>query len=338
MDILVTGAAGFIGFHLAEQLAILGHNVLGLDNINSYYDINLKYGRLAELGIGRNEIENQGSSGNRNRYIRSGRFGNLRFVKCDISDISSLTQVFEDNKFRKVCNLAAQAGVRYSFENPGAYIQSNLTGFTNILELSRKYGAEHFIYASSSSVYGNCDKIPFNESCRTDTPQSIYAATKKSNELLAYVYGTQLGLPVTGLRFFTVYGPWGRPDMAPYIFMKSILEGKPIKVFNNGNLSRDFSYITDIITGIIKVIETDPPATTSIYNIGNSRPVNLTDFIEIIERVTGKKALKEFLPMQKGDVFTTFADTSAIERDYGFSPDTPLEYGIKELYKWYISM
>lgn len=336
MNILITGAAGFIGFHLARELAAKGHNVTGLDNLNSYYDPALKYGRLEELGIGKEALEQAASAGSPGPgYIRSRKYENLTFVKCDLCDLPALTGIFEDHTFDKVCNLAAQAGVRYSFENPGAYIQSNVVGFMNILELSRKYGVSHFVYASSSSVYGNNAGVPFRESDRTDDPQSIYAATKKENELLAYVYGEQFELPVTGLRFFTVYGPWGRPDMAPYLFIRSILEGKTIKVFNNGNLSRDFSYISDIITGVVKILEAPPVNNIAVYNIGNSNPVNLMDFIRTLEEITGKEAIKEFLPMQPGDVFTTYADTSAIEKDYGFSPDTPLSYGIREFYQWY---
>lgn len=332
MHILVTGAAGFIGFHLIKELILRGHRVLGLDNINSYYDINLKYGRLKELGVERQLIE---SNNGKQEYIKSKTIEKFRFIKCDITDLQALTSVFKDNKIDKVCNLAAQAGVRYSFENPMAYIQANIVGFMNIMELSRQYGVNHFVYASSSSVYGNNAKVPFEETDRTDDPQSIYAATKKADELLAYVYGSQLNLPVTGLRFFTVYGPWGRPDMAPFLFMKSILEEKPIKVFNNGNLSRDFSYIADIVTGIAKVLEACTCDKPRIYNIGNSNPVKLMDFINTIEDTAGKKAIKEFTQMQKGDTYKTYANTSSIEQDFDFKPNTPLSYGIQEFYKWY---
>ncbi|MEF9986567.1 MAG: NAD-dependent epimerase/dehydratase family protein [Bacteroidales bacterium] len=333
MYILVTGAAGFIGFHLVKELSLRGHRVLGLDNINSYYNINLKYGRLKELGIEQHLVE---CNTNSLVYIKSASLKNFTFIKCDLTNLQNLTTIFKENKFDKVCNLAAQAGVRYSFENPMTYIQSNIVGFMNILELSKQHNINHFVYASSSSIYGNNAKIPFEESDRTDNPQSIYAATKKADELLAYVYSNQLNLPTTGLRFFTVYGPWGRPDMAPFIFMKSIIDGKPIKVFNNGNLSRDFSYIDDIITGVVKVLESIAPTNVPIYNIGNSSPVKLMDFINTIEKVTGKTAVKEFVGMQKGDVYATFANTSSIENDFEFKPSTPISVGIEKFYEWYI--
>lgn len=320
MNILVTGTAGFIGFHLTKALLLRGHKVVGLDNLNSYYDVHLKYGRLNELKT---------------------LHADFIFIQCDITNLPQLTDIFKQSHFDKVCNLAAQAGVRYSFENPHTYIQSNIVGFMNILELCTSYGISHLVYASSSSVYGNNAKIPFEETDRTDDPQSIYAATKKADELLAHVYSSQLNLPTTGLRFFTVYGPWGRPDMAPFLFMKSILEGKTIKVFNNGQLRRDFSYIDDIVAGILKIVETAPVLhsgyheKSSIYNIGNSSPVELMDFINTLEEVIGKKAIKEFVGMQPGDVYTTYANTAAIETDYGFKPNTPLSYGITQFYNWY---
>lgn len=332
MKILVTGAAGFIGFHLSRRLAEAGHTVVGLDNINDYYDPALKYGRLRELGIDPEAV----SSGPL-PYITGSRYPGFRFIRADITCHAVLRQILEENRFDKVCHLAAQAGVRYSFENPYAYIQSNLVGFHNILDLSYRTGVRHFVYASSSSVYGNNAKVPFEEGDRVDEPQSLYAATKKSNELMAYVYARQLGLPATGLRFFTVYGPWGRPDMAPFLFLRSVLEGKEIKVFNHGRLSRDFSYIDDIVTGVMKVLESPPrdPHDCRVYNIGNSRPVELTEFIETIEKTAGRKAVKKFVDMQPGDVYRTWADTSAIERDFGFRPATPLARGIAEFYKWY---
>ena len=309
--ILVTGAAGFIGFHLSRRLMEEGYAVTGLDNINSYYDTNLKYSRLKELG-------------------------DFRFHKADLTDTCKLKEIFEQGGFDLVCNLAAQAGVRYSFENPSAYIQSNVVGFANIIEMSRLHSVKHFVYASSSSIYGNNNKVPFSEDDRTDNPQSLYAATKKENELIAHVYSSQWGMSTTGLRFFTVYGPWGRPDMAPFLFMRSILEGKKIRIFNNGNLSRDFSYIDDIVEGVVKVLESRPEkGSCKVYNIGNSSPVKLMDFIHTIEKVTGRQAVKEFVPMQQGDVYTTYADTSRLERDFGFKPGTPLEKGIREFYKWY---
>lgn len=327
MHILVTGAAGFIGFHLCRALLANGHTIVGIDNINSYYSTSLKFGRLMELGIAEDDIEE-------GKTVKSSRYSGLTFIKCSLEDNAALESVFAANSFDKVCNLAAQAGVRYSFENPSAYIQSNVVGFGNIIALSHKYGVKHFVYASSSSVYGNSQKVPFEETDRVDSPQSIYAASKKANELMANVYSSQLELPTTGLRFFTVYGPWGRPDMAPFLFLKSILEGKSIKVFNNGNLSRDFSYIDDIVTGVVKILEGEPAG--AVYNIGNSSPVELMEFISTIERVAGKEAIKEFAPMQQGDVYTTYASTKAIERDYGFRPNTPLQYGIEQFYNWYI--
>ena len=326
MHILVTGAAGFIGFHLCRALLAKGHSVVGLDNINSYYTTDLKFGRLAELGITRECVQE-------NVMVQSSSYGSFRFVKCSLEDNPAMDTVFAAEKFDKVCSLAAQAGVRYSFENPSAYIQSNIEGFANIIGLSHKYGVKHFVYASSSSVYGNSNKVPFEETDRVDTPESIYAATKKSNELIANVYSSQMSLPTTGLRFFTVYGPWGRPDMAPFLFLGSILQGKKIKVFNNGNLSRDFSYIDDIVTGVVKVLEEEPKG--KVYNIGNSSPVALMDFISTIEKVAGKEAIKEFAPMQQGDVYTTYASTKAMERDFGFRPNTPLLYGITQFYNWY---
>ena len=334
INIFVTGVAGFIGFHLVKALASSGqYNIVGVDNINSYYDVNLKYGRLKALGIEIDEAnEKEGTT-----CTNSCKYPDLTFVKADISDFATLKQIFEQGSFEIVCNLAAQAGVRYSFENPFTYINSNVNGFMNILELSRIFNIKHLVYASSSSVYGNNEKIPFEERDRTDNPQSIYAASKKANELMANVYSCQLGLATTGLRFFTVYGPWGRPDMAPFLFMKSVLEGKTIKIFNHGNLSRDFSYIDDIVKGIVKVIESNPSGgQCKIYNIGNSSPVKLMDFVETIENVTGKRAVKEFVDMQQGDVYITYANTASIEKDFGFKPCTPLKYGIGEFYKWYM--
>lgn len=314
MNILVTGAAGFIGFHLCKRLTDLGHNVSGLDNLNSYYDLNLKLGRLEKLG------------------------SSFDFTKCDLCNRDALESLFKKGEFDVVCNLAAQAGVRYSFENPYEYVQSNVVGFLNLIDLSRRYKVRHFVYASSSSVYGNSNEVPFKESDRTDSPESIYAATKKENEMIAHVFSSQWNLATTGLRFFTVYGPWGRPDMAPFLFLKSILEGKAIKVFNNGNLSRDFSYIDDIIEGVIRVVDSNPQdGSYRIYNIGNSSPVRLMDFIHTIEDVTGLEAVKVFVPMQQGDVFTTYADTSALAQDFNFRPNTPLKVGIEAFYNWYKS-
>lgn len=320
MKILLTGAAGFIGAHTAVELLKRGHKVVGLDNMNSYYDPSLKKARLS--------------------YIRKcakamGKGQNFSFTQKDISDLAAMEKVFCAGKFHKVLNLAAQAGVRYSFENPASYIHSNILGFFNILELCTKHKVKHLVYASSSSVYGNNAKVPFSEDDRTDDPQSLYAATKKSNELMAYVYSHQRGLSCTGLRFFTVYGPWGRPDMAPFKFMKKILDGEPIEVYNRGNLSRDFSYIDDIVKGIAEIIDGPNKSPRPVYNIGNSRPVQLMDFISTIEKTTGKKAKKVLKGMQRGDVYTTFASTLHLEEDYAFRPDTPLEKGIAEFYNWY---
>ncbi|MCI1778679.1 MAG: NAD-dependent epimerase/dehydratase family protein [Bacteroidales bacterium] len=340
MNILVTGAAGFIGHGVIEELLERGHVITGIDCINSYYDPNLKYGRLQDLGIDKAKI-NGSESGT--SIINSRKYENFRFVKGSIIDHDLMEKLFENGKYEKVINLAAQAGVRYSFENPYSYIQNNIVGYFNVLDLCRKFGIRHFIYASSSSIYGNCNNVPFKESERTDNPESIYAATKKSDELMARVYSSQLGLPTTGLRYFTVYGPWGRPDMAPFHFMKSVLEGRTIKVFNNGNLSRDFSYIADIVNATCKITEDDrfsqsaysDKALCKVYNIGNSSPVKLMDFIGTIEKIAGRTAIKEFVGMQQGDVYRTYADTSEIEKDYGIKPSTSLEKGLKDFYKWY---
>ncbi len=327
MKILVTGAAGFIGSHTAIELIKRGHDVVGVDNMNSYYNIELKQDRLKN--IRRCCKEAAGRQG-----VKAGSF---TFRKADIADKQTMERLFKREKFHKVCNLAAQAGVRYSFENPMSYIQSNIIGFLNILQLCTEHKIKHLVYASSSSVYGNSATIPFNESDLTDSPESLYAATKKSNELLSYFYRSQYGLNSTGLRFFTVYGPWGRPDMAPFLFVKNILEGAEIKLFNRGNLSRDFSYIADIVTGVVKVLEGPNKSPHPIYNIGNGKPVELKEFIETIEKIASKKAKKRLTAMQPGDVYTTFADTSLLVKDYGFKPNTPLKEGIEEFYRWFKS-
>ena len=318
MRILLTGVAGFIGAHTAIELINRGHTVVGIDNMNAYYEPSLKKARLAYI-----------------RKCTKKAKGLFSFSQKDIADLPAIEKIFKEGKFDKVCNLAAQAGVRYSFENPASYIHSNIVGFFNILELCVKHKVKHLIYASSSSVYGNNSKIPFAEQDCTDNPQSLYAATKKSNELMAHVYMQQRNLSCTGLRFFTVYGPWGRPDMAPFKFMKKILEGEPIEVFNKGKLSRDFSYIKDIVKGIVAVVEGPNKSKHPIYNIGNSQPVELMNFIRTIEDTTGKKAKKVMKGMQKGDVYTTFASTLLLEQDYNFKPNTPLKNGIAEFYKWY---
>lgn len=331
MKILVTGTAGFIGFHLAKKLLERGDEVVGLDNINDYYDANLKYARLAELGISRHSELDSESNLN---FMQSTIYPNHKFIKASLEDTQSINSLFETEKFDAVCNLAAQAGVRYSIENPHAYIQSNVVGFLNILEACRNFDVKNLAYASSSSVYGLNKSQPFKTTDMTDTPISLYAATKKSNELMAHTYSHLYGIQTTGLRFFTVYGPWGRPDMAPMLFADAILNDRAIKVFNHGNMSRDFTYIDDIVDGIIKVID-KPSKNFNIYNIGNNAPVSLMDFIETLEASIGKKAKKEFLPMQDGDVVSTYADVSGLMDDFGYKPDTKLPEGIEQFVKWY---
>lgn len=328
MKILVTGTAGFIGFHLVNKLVKQGVDVVGIDNINDYYSPDLKFARLAEAGI-------SAEAAAWNKKVASSKYPNYSFVRMKLEDREQLNHLFETEKFDMVCNLAAQAGVRYSIENPQAYIDSNLVGFANILEACRHNQIKHLVYASSSSVYGNSPKMPLSTSDTVDNPISLYAATKKSNELMAHTYSHLYGFPTTGLRFFTVYGPWGRPDMAYFSFTKNILEGKSIKVFNQGDLYRDFTYIDDIVDGIEKILFAQPKVSYKIYNIGNSTPVKLMDFIRIIETTVGREAAKKYLEMQPGDVYKTFADVSDLENDFGYSPDTPLEKGIGEFVKWY---
>lgn len=330
MKILVTGAAGFIGFHLVRRLVERGDEVVGIDNVNDYYPVSLKYARLRECGIAEEKIV-QGHT------VQSDRYASYRFVRMDLQDKAALERLFKVEKFDAVMNLAAQAGVRYSIENPLAYIDSNIVGFANLLETARHNPVKHFVYASSSSVYGGNIKTPFAESDSVDSPVSLYAATKKSNELMAHVYSKLYGIPTTGLRFFTVYGPWGRPDMAPMLFTKAILAGEPIKVFNNGKLSRDFTYIDDIIEGVVRLIDHAPvceiPA--EIYNIGCGHPMPLMDFIHTLEEKLGRKAEMKMLPMQQGDVYTTYADTSKLERDMGYKPHVSLDEGIGKFVEWY---
>ncbi len=342
MKILITGTAGFIGFHLAKRVLQLGHEVIGIDNINDYYSVDLKYARLEESGIRRQEIEHESNSDSEIPVlVQSVKFPNYRFAKIDITERKRLNHLFETENIDVVCNLAAQAGVRYSLENPHAYVSSNLVGFVNILEACRNYKIKHLVYASSSSVYGNSSKMPLSVDDRVDNPVSLYAATKKSNELMAHTYSHLYGIPTTGLRFFTVYGPWGRPDMAPILFASAISKGKPIKVFNNGNLERDFTYIDDIVEGVVRVIDNSSDNKSgsfvhyAIYNIGNGNPVKLMDFIETMEKALGKKAIKEFMPMQPGDVYKTFADVSHLKEKFGYSPTTTLKNGISEFVKWY---
>ncbi len=347
MKYLITGVAGFIGFHVCNRL--LQDNtdieIVGIDNLNSYYDVNLKFGRLQELGID-NQVEI-------NKYKESSITDKFRFIQMDLSDSDSIKKLFEVEKFDVVVNLAAQAGVRYSIKNPKAYIQSNIDGFLNILEGCRHNGIKHLVYASSSSVYGLNAKVPFSENDSIAHPVSLYAATKKANELMAHSYSHLYQIPSTGLRFFTVYGPWGRPDMSPFLFTDAILNNRSIKIFNNGNMLRDFTYIDDIVVGVINVINQAPtssdqwdninsdPASSSapyrIYNIGNSKPIQLMDFISAIENAIGVESKKEFLPMQQGDVYQTYADTTALQNDLGFMPKTDLNEGVKKTVDWYRS-
>ena len=330
MKILITGAAGFIGFYAAIRLLEKGHSIVGIDNINDYYDINLKYARLNQLGVCESTI-------NYNRPIRSSLFERFRFIKLNLEDRENIESLFKSEHFDVVLNLAAQAGVRYSIENPYTYIQSNIVGFLNILECCRNYDVKHFVYASSSSVYGKNAKVPFSEDDRVDTPVSLYAATKKADELMAYTYTSLYGFYTTGLRFFTVYGPLGRPDMAPMLFASAILKEQPIKVFNNGDLSRDFTFIDDIVEGLVRVVEREPQGDVQarVYNIGCGSPTRLMDFIQTLEDAIGKKAEMKFLPMQQGDVFQTYADTSKLEKDFGYKPGTQLKDGVEKFVKWF---
>ncbi len=336
MKILVTGAAGFIGFHVTKLLLSKGHHVIGLDNINDYYDVNLKYARLNELGISTKEaaIFNKKTS---NRTSNK----NFEFARMNLEDREYLPRLFEKENFDIVCNLAAQAGVRYSLENPEAYIDSNLVGFLNILECCRHNKIKHLVYASSSSVYGLNKKVPFETTDNVDHPISLYAATKKSNELMAHTYSHLYGFATTGLRFFTVYGPWGRPDMAMFLFTDAIIKGKPIKVFNEGRMERDFTYIDDITEGVVRILEKDTANRTTsrenykIYNIGNNNSINLLDFIKVVEKKLGIKAECLFLPIQPGDVEKTWANVDDLISDYDYSPNTPIKTGVANFVSWY---
>ena len=332
--ILLTGIAGFIGFHVCKLLIKSGYNVIGIDNINDYYDINLKYDRLKQLGINDKNIINSELI-----YTSSIFEGNLLFQKIDLNENEKLEKIFKNYKVDIVCNLAAQAGVRYSIENPHLYISSNINGFINLLEHSKNYGVKRFVYSSSSSVYGNDSKIPFAENQVQSRPVSVYAATKQSNELLAHVYSSLFNLETIGLRLFTVYGPWGRPDMALFLFTKAIIENKPIKVFNKGNLQRDFSYIDDVAIAINNVICKDSKNKNpfKIYNIGNSNPVKLMDFILLIEKKLNKTSKKIMLEMQPGDVNSTYADVSKLKFDYDFSSNTSIEKGVSKFIDWYLN-
>lgn len=315
---MITGAAGFIGFHLAKRLLSLGATVMGIDNMNNYYDVSLKESRLAIL---------------RN-------YPHFSFVRGNLADASTIQGIFEQFHPEIVVNLAAQAGVRYSIDNPAAYIESNVVGFFNILEACRHFPVEHLLFASSSSVYGNQEKTPFATTDNVDHPISLYAATKKSDELMAYTYSHLYGIPSTGLRFFTVYGPYGRPDMAYFKFTNLIMQGKPIKIYNHGDMLRDFTYVDDIVQGVENMLCNPPRANEygdryKIYNIGNNKPEKLMYFIETLERAIGKTAVKEYLPMQAGDVYQTYADVSDLERDFDFKPSTSIETGLARFAKWY---
>jgi len=342
--ILVTGTAGFIGFHLAQRLIERGDEVVGLDSVNDYYDPAIKYGRLAETGIDKDQVEY-------NKLITSSQHDNYRFIQLKLEDKDKLDAIFAEQKFDTVCNLAAQAGVRYSLVNPQAYINANIVGFVNILEACRHNDIQHLAYASSSSVYGLNESMPFSTRNNVDHPVSLYAASKKSNELMAHTYSHLFALPTTGLRFFTVYGPWGRPDMALFLFTKAILEGKPIDVFNHGKMRRDFTYIDDIVEGVIRVIDSPPKgkpdwsgktpdpscskAPYKIYNIGNSSPVELMDFIKAIEQALGKEAEKNMMPLQPGDVPATWADVSDLVEDLDYQPATSITEGVERFIGWY---
>lgn len=336
MKILVTGAAGFIGFFVCKELLKKGHLVVGLDNINDYYDINLKYARLNELGIDIKKAEKFNLFTESTKYPEA-----FKFIRMNLEDRVTLPELFMKEKIDVVCNLAAQAGVRYSLENPQAYIDSNVVGFLNILECCRNHNIKHLVYASSSSVYGLNKKIPFETSDNVDYPISLYAATKKSNELMAHTYSHLYGFPTTGLRFFTVYGPWGRPDMAMFLFTDSIIKGKPIKVFNNGEMERDFTYIDDIVEGVVRILEKDASSKKTIqqsykiYNIGNNQSVKLMDFIKTIEKCLNITAKKEMFPMQPGDVSATWANVDDLIHDYDYRPNTSIKNGVQKFTEWY---
>ena len=350
MKILVTGTAGFIGSHLAEKLLARGDEVVGLDSINDYYDINVKYGRLQRAGI--IESLQEGESIEYNRLLTSSNNSNYKFIKLNLEDKESIMKLFKEQKFDAVCNLAAQAGVRYSLINPDAYIDSNIVGFINILEACRHNGVKNLSYASSSSVYGLNETLPFSTEDGVDHPISLYAASKKSNELMAHTYSHLYGISTTGLRFFTVYGPWGRPDMALFLFVKAALEGKKIDVFNNGEMLRDFTYIDDIVEGVIRVIDNpakedkswsgkDGRVSTSsapykIYNIGNNSPVKLMDFITAIENRLGKTIEKNMMPIQAGDVPATYANVDDLVDDLDYKPATPIQSGVDRFVDWYL--
>ncbi|HIC77584.1 MAG TPA: NAD-dependent epimerase [Sulfurovum sp.] len=350
MKILVTGTAGFIGSHLAKRLVDRGDEVVGLDCINDYYDINVKYGRLERTGI-ISSLE-EGGDIPYNELLTSKENSNYKFIKLNLEDKENMMKLFEDEKFDAVCNLAAQAGVRYSLTNPSAYMDSNIVGFMNILEACRHNGVTNLSYASSSSVYGLNEALPFSTEHSVDHPISLYAASKKSNELMAHTYSHLFGISTTGLRFFTVYGPWGRPDMALFLFVKAALEGRTIDVFNNGDMLRDFTYVDDIIEGVVRVIDnpakkdetwsgengrvSTSSAPYKIYNIGNNNPVKLMDFIKAIENKLGKTIDKNMMPLQAGDVPATYADVTDLVEDLDYKPETPIQEGIDKFVDWYL--
>jgi UDP-glucuronate 4-epimerase len=331
MKILVTGAAGFIGYHLCKKLVNENHDVYGIDNLNSYYDVRLKLDRLVQL-----TVDTTSDDFLRQREVKSEQTS-FRFWQIDLVDAQSINTLFQKENFEVVINLAAQAGVRYSIDNPRVYVQSNVVGFLNILEACRDSSVQHLIYASSSSVYGNQLKVPFSEEDSVDYPVSLYAATKKSNELMAHVYSHLYGLKTTGLRFFTVYGPWGRPDMAPFLFTKAILNRETIKVFNNGDLMRDFTYVDDVIEGINSIVKkkSESDIKYQLYNIGNNSPEKLLDFIKAIEYACNMKADLKMYPMQAGDVYQTFADVDKLKHDTGYTSKTALLIGIQHFVNWY---
>jgi UDP-glucuronate 4-epimerase len=347
MKILITGTAGFIGSHLVVKLLARGDKIVGLDNINDYYDQNVKYGRLQRGGI--IDTLEDGVNIQYGEIITSKTNSNYKFIKLNLEDKDAMMKLFESEKFDAVCNLAAQAGVRYSLTNPDAYMNSNIIGFMNILECCRHNGVKNLSYASSSSVYGLNEELPFSTNHNVDHPISLYAASKKSNELMAHTYSHLFGIATTGLRFFTVYGPWGRPDMALFLFTKAAIEGNKIDVFNNGQMLRDFTYIDDIVEGIIRVIDNPPQANPNwshetstssapykIYNIGNNNPVKLMDFITAIENKLGRKIEKNMMPIQAGDVPATYADVNDLVEDLGYKPATPIQDGINKFVDWYL--
>jgi UDP-glucuronate 4-epimerase len=373
MTVLVTGAAGFIGFHVARKLRAEGHRVVGIDTFNDYYDPQLKWDRARALGVDVDALAAAPATGQTARGGHGGGHGDgekgtppsvpeeaptwqsedgsLVFAKTDIRDAEGLDALVRDHRIERICHIAAQAGVRYSLENPRAYVDANLVGFFNILDVSVRHSVEHLVYASSSSVYGLNASYPFSVQDNVDHPVSLYAATKKSNELMAHSYSHLYRLPTTGLRFFTVYGPWGRPDMAPFLFADAIAHERPIKVFNHGDMSRDFTYIDDVVEGVVRVLaeapQPDPrwdgeapnpassPAPYRVYNIGNGAPVELMDFIAELEQALGKTAEKRYLPMQPGDVPKTYADTGGLEQDYGYRPQTGIRQGVRQFIDWF---